>query len=121
MATDAAVALGICLLGRHTHGATVTEKQAEVSPGTPGKVINSGAPRIAWRLLFWRGEQTQKYENVVMWTGCYSGGVLPSMHWAMSPVLSAGGKKEGIATYKLPTTSKYPHTHGEGEPLYLIV
>lgn len=99
------MALGICLLVRHTHAATVTAKQAEVSLETRRNVINSGVTRIAWRLLFQRGDQTQKYKDAVMWAGGYSVVVLPHRHWALGPILSTGGKK-GVATCKLLTISK---------------
>lgn len=36
------MALGICLLMRHTHAATVAAKQAEVSLETRRNVINTG-------------------------------------------------------------------------------
>lgn len=85
--------------------ATVTTKQAEVNPETRGNIINLGVTRIAWRLLFQRGDQTQKYKDVVMWTGGYSMVVLPHMHWALGSILSTGGKKEGVATCKLLTVN----------------
>lgn len=99
------MALGICLLVRHIHVATVTTKQAEVSPETRGNVINSRVTRISWKLLFQRGDQTQKYKDVVMWAGGYSVVVLPHMCWALGPIHSTGGKKEGVASCKLLTVN----------------